>query len=81
MLSFVAGISVALARGLEPDCHCFGQLHSAPVGWRALARNLALLAIAGFVAVAGWDDAGVSATQWITDIGAAWVVAIAAGAS
>jgi|HubBroStandDraft_6_1064221.scaffolds.fasta_scaffold186230_1 thiol-disulfide isomerase/thioredoxin len=78
LLSFVAGISVALARGLEPDCHCFGQLRSAPVGWRALARNLALLAIAGFVAVAGWDDAGVSATRWVTDVGAAWVVAIAA---
>ena len=32
LLVFVAGISVNLARGRRPDCHCFGQLHSAPAG-------------------------------------------------
>ena len=29
---FVVGISINLARGRKPDCHCFGQLHSAPAG-------------------------------------------------
>ena len=39
---FAVGIGVALRAGRQPDCHCFGQLHSAPVGWRTLARNLVL---------------------------------------
>jgi hypothetical protein len=55
---FLVVISSALVRGETPDCHCFGQVHSAPVGWRTLARNAGLLAVAGFVAVAGWDHAG-----------------------
>ena len=36
---FVLAIGSALARGRKPDCHCFGQLHSAPVGWKTLVRN------------------------------------------
>lgn len=32
LLAFVAGISLNLARGNQPECHCFGQLHSAPAG-------------------------------------------------
>src|ERR1700689_5012581 len=32
LATFVVLISVELARGRRPDCHCFGQLHSAPVG-------------------------------------------------
>src|SRR5215212_1360917 len=54
LLLFVAGISINLARGRKPDCHCFGQLHSAPAGWRTLARNGALAATAGFVLWAGY---------------------------
>ena len=49
LLVFVAGISLNLARGNKPERHCFGQLHSAPAGWRTLARNGALAAVAGFV--------------------------------
>src|SRR5450755_1312192 len=33
LLVFVVGISSNLARGRAPDCHCFGQLHSEPIGW------------------------------------------------
>lgn len=46
---FVVAIAISLARGRRPDCHCFGQLHSEPVGWKTLIRNLALAAIAGLV--------------------------------
>lgn len=43
---FCGGIAVNMARGNRPNCHCFGQLHSQPIGWPTLARNggLALLA-------------------------------------
>src|SRR5919107_1494591 len=50
---FVVGITYNLARGRKPECHCFGQLHSAPAGWKTLARNGVLAAIAGFVLWAG----------------------------
>jgi uncharacterized membrane protein YphA (DoxX/SURF4 family) len=46
LLVFVGGISYNLAQGRTPDCHCFGQLHSAPVGWPTLARNAVLLSTA-----------------------------------
>jgi len=65
LLLFVAGISVNLARGRTPDCHCFGQLHSEPIGWPTLARNGVLAVIAAFVIVAGSSDAGTSAVGWI----------------
>ena len=54
---FVVGISINLARGRTPECHCFGQLHSAPAGWKTLARNGALAVVAGFVLWEGyWPD-------------------------
>src|SRR5215218_3966075 len=46
LLLFIAGISFNLARGRNPHCHCFGQLHSAPAGWKTLARNGVLAAVA-----------------------------------
>lgn len=46
---FVVVISVNLARGQTHDCHCFGQLHSRPLGWPTLVRNLIFAAAASFV--------------------------------
>src|SRR5215218_8173018 len=48
LTAFCAGIAVSLVRGNAPDCHCFGQLHSAPASGRTLARNGALLSAAAF---------------------------------
>lgn len=64
LLLFVGGISYNLARGRQPDCHCFGQIYSAPAGWPTLLRNLVLAAVAGFVVWFGWANAGLSATDW-----------------
>src|SRR5436305_1632520 len=55
LLLFVGGIGYNLAHGRQPDCHCFGQLHSAPAGWPTLIRNLVLAAIAGIIVVFGWS--------------------------
>jgi thiol-disulfide isomerase/thioredoxin/uncharacterized membrane protein YphA (DoxX/SURF4 family) len=76
---FVAGIGNALARGRTPDCHCFGQVHSAPAGWGTLMRNAGLLAVAGFVAIAGWNGGGDSATHWLGRVSAGWLAAIGVG--
>jgi hypothetical protein len=80
LLLFVAGISINLARGRKPDCHCFGQLHSAPAGWRTLARNGALAAIAGFVLWAGYEgSAGPSAISWLGALSAAQLLGLLGG--
>ncbi|CAA9360257.1 MAG: hypothetical protein AVDCRST_MAG90-2968, partial [uncultured Microvirga sp.] len=62
---FVVGIGANLARGRKPDCHCFGQLHSAPVGWSTLVRNGTLAAVAGFILWQGREGAGPSAVRWL----------------
>jgi hypothetical protein len=79
LLGFLAAIGNALARGRSPDCHCFGQVHSAPASWRTLVRNAGLLAGAGFVAIAGWNNAGDSATSWLGRVSSGWLVAIMVG--
>ena len=58
LLIFVAGIGYNLAHGRTPDCHCFGQLHSAPAGWSTLIRNLVLAGLAGLVVGFGRTTAG-----------------------
>lgn len=65
LLLFIAGIGVSLARGRRPNCHCFGQLHSSPVGWRTLARNGVLSGMAAFVVWQGPENSGASAVSWV----------------
>lgn len=50
-LVFLGGVSYQLARGRRPDCHCFGQLHSKPIGPATLVRNGVLLSLAAVVAL------------------------------
>src|SRR5260221_9700642 len=76
LVAFCAAIARVMARGESPDCHCFGQLHSGPVGWRTLARNGVLLALALVMVVAGRDEPGPSAVAWTGRLDAvAWALA------
>ena len=79
LLVFVGGIAYNLMRGKQPDCHCFGQLHSAPAGKSTLVRNGLLAAVSAFVATAGWNDAGASTVGWIGDLSAVEGVMLALG--
>jgi peroxiredoxin len=54
LAAFSATVTISLARGRHPDCYCFGQFTGSPIGWRTLARNVALAAAAAFVALGGW---------------------------
>ena len=48
LLAFTVAIVVNLAQGKHPECHCFGDLgESGGIGWGTVARNLALMALAG----------------------------------
>src|SRR5918999_829969 len=77
---FVVGITYNLARGRKPERHCFGQLHSAPAGWKTLARNGVLAAVAGFVLWAGYKGgAGPSALSWVGALSTAQQLALLVG--
>ena len=68
LILFIVGISVNLARGRRPDCHCFGHIASSPVGWTTLIRNVGLACLAGLVIAQGGTDPGWSAVGWLTGL-------------
>jgi thiol-disulfide isomerase/thioredoxin/uncharacterized membrane protein YphA (DoxX/SURF4 family) len=72
--AFIAGIGRALARGEQPDCHCFGQIHSEPAGPLTLARNAVLAACAAVILVYG---SGPALDTWINGHSAAVLVSAA----
>lgn len=53
LVVFIGGMVYQLARGRTPNCHCFGQLHSAPVGPATLIRNGVLALVAGLLVAQG----------------------------
>lgn len=65
MAVFVAAMAVNLAQGKRPDCHCFGKLHSAPIGWQTITRNGAIGIAAVVIATAG---PGASLITWLDDL-------------
>lgn len=78
LILFSLAIVINLARGKQPDCHCFGQLHSSPVGSSTLVRNGVLAAVAGFIAWQGWTDPTPSATTWLGRLSTAEAIGLAA---
>lgn len=79
LLGFCAGIARSMAKGEAPDCHCFGQLHSEPVGWSTLIRNLVLAALAAFIFAETQGGGAEAPFAWVGDLSAAAVAAIAGG--
>jgi methylamine dehydrogenase accessory protein MauD len=79
LLLFSGAIALNLARGRAPECHCFGQVHSEPVGPRTLARNGALAAVAA-LAVAGTIAGNEpSAVAWIGRLDGTQAAVVAIG--
>jgi len=68
LLLFMAGITVSLVRGRLPDCHCFGQLHSSPVGWQTLVRNAVFCGMAGLIVFQGREKPAVSYIGWLESL-------------
>jgi hypothetical protein len=80
LLLFVIGIGANLARGHRPDCHCFGQLHSAPAGWSTLARNGVLAVVAALLVWRGLEgDVGPSVVGWIGALSTAGLLVLVGG--
>jgi len=64
LLLFIVVIAVSLARGRRPACHCFGQLHSAPVGFATLARNVVLSVMAGVIILEARETPSPGYVEW-----------------
>ena len=81
LLAFIIGIGANLSVGRQPDCHCFGQLHSEPVGASTLIRNVVLIVVAGLVIWQGaaYNNVGASAVSWLTTLTAAQYVELVVG--
>ncbi len=65
---FTAGMLYQMAKGNAPDCHCFGQIHSEPVGVTSVLRNVAFLILAGFLVIQGQNAQGLSLINSNQDI-------------
>jgi thiol-disulfide isomerase/thioredoxin len=76
LAAFIAGIARALSQGRQPDCHCFGQIHSEPAGRPTLIRNGVLLAAA--IAVAAYGS-GPAVDDWVNARSAAELAAVGLG--
>jgi len=46
LLAFTAGVALAMARGLNFECGCFGTAGATRVGWTKLGENLGMIALA-----------------------------------
>lgn len=57
---FVLGMVIQMAKGNRPDCHCFGQIHSEPVGVSSVIRNVIFLVPAIVIISNGRNDQGMS---------------------
>lgn len=60
LIAFIGSMVWQMYKGNAPDCHCFGQIHSAPVSITSILRNLILFAAAAFMAVRGQNFQGPS---------------------
>jgi peroxiredoxin len=77
LTTFSVASGIALRQGRRPDCHCFGQLHNAPIGAGTFIRNAALAAAAIVVVRAG---GGESAPTWWRGLGSAGRMGVTVGA-
>ena len=85
LVLFSVAIAVNLARGETPDCNCFGQLSSKPIGGESLLRNLAFVLPAAYLAAIGPESAGrfawsqIELSQFLVYGGALLVVLLVGG--
>jgi len=68
LAAFTLGVGANLVRGRAPACGCFGAVSSGPIGPATIVRNLALMALAAFVAVGEAAGEGASLGAWFSGL-------------
>ncbi len=58
LVTFIGGMLVQMIKGEAPDCHCFGQIHSEPVGSKSLIRNIVIAFLPIVLLISGRADQG-----------------------
>ncbi len=64
LTAFIGGMLWQMKLGNAPDCHCFGQIHSEPVGKKSLLRNMAFAIFALILVVSGQEHQGFSMSEF-----------------
>jgi thiol-disulfide isomerase/thioredoxin/uncharacterized membrane protein YphA (DoxX/SURF4 family) len=65
LIIFILAAALAMRRGRKPDCNCFGQLYSTPVGLSTIIRNGVLAAFALSLVAAGRLHSGPELWTWL----------------
>ena len=60
LVTFIGGMLVQMVKGEAPDCHCFGQIHSEPVGPKSLVRNIMIGVLPVLLLVSGRESQGLA---------------------
>lgn len=64
---FIGGMLWQMKLGNAPDCHCFGQIHSEPVGKKSLLRNVIFAILALLLVISGREHQGFSISEFNGD--------------
>ncbi len=59
LIIFIGGMLNQMRLGNAPDCHCFGQIHSAPVSRKTLLRNAVFVIPALILIIQGRENQGI----------------------
>src|SRR5436190_2108854 len=62
LLVFIGGMIYQMAQGNAPDCHCFGQIYSEPVGKTSLIRNIGFAILSLLLVAQGRANQGLDLT-------------------
>lgn len=65
--TFSIVVAVALVKGRRPQCNCFGNLSSGPIGAATLVRSVLLACAAAFV-VLGWVEPALGVVGWVRSL-------------
>jgi uncharacterized membrane protein YphA (DoxX/SURF4 family)/peroxiredoxin len=68
LIVFAIVATIMIGRGRKPDCNCFGQLHSAPIGWPVLVRNVLLASCASWIVIKGRMNSGPELWTWFASL-------------
>lgn len=68
LLLFVVQMIYQMARGNAPDCHCFGQVHSEPVGVKSIVRNMIFAVMSLSLVVRGANGQGAALTTLTNEV-------------
>ncbi len=74
---FIGGMIWQIAKGNAPDCHCFGAIHSEPVSWKSLIRNIFFAVLAFALVAQGYYNQGLGLSELTIDMAIQLIFGIA----